>query len=51
MAMNKAVSYTPNDISSKEKTGDMITFAHFEEGDLLSESRDYSESGSRSDDD
>ena len=37
MDMRRAVSYTPYDISPKEKTGDIITFAHFEQGDSLSE--------------
>ena len=30
------VSYTPCATSPKEKTGDIITFAQFEEGNLLS---------------
>ena len=34
VAMRPAVSYTPYATSSKEKTGDIITFTHFEEGDL-----------------
>ena len=34
-----AVSYTSYAISSTEKTGDIITFAQFEEGDLLSETQ------------
>ena len=33
------------------KTGDMITFTHFEEGNLLSETHDDMESGNKSDDD
>ena len=37
MAMRLAVTYTPYATSSKEQTGDVITFAQFEEGDLLSE--------------
>ena len=40
MAMRPVVSYTPYDISLRGKTSDIITFAHFEEGDLLSETRD-----------
>ena len=32
MAMRPAVTYTPYAMSSKEKNGDVITFAHFEEG-------------------
>ena len=36
MAMRSAVTYTPYATSSKEQTGDVITFAQFEEGNLLS---------------
>ena len=36
MAMRPAVTYTPYTMSSKEQTSDVITFAQFEEGDLLS---------------
>ena len=50
MAMQPAVSYIPYDISSKEKTGDIITFTQFEEGDLPSESHNNMESGNKSDD-
>ena len=39
MAMRPTVTYTPYATSSKEQTGDVITFAQFEEGDLLSETR------------
>ena len=35
MAMSPAVTYTPYATSSKEQTGDVITFAQFEEGDLV----------------
>ena len=35
----------------REKTGYIITFAQFEEGGLLSETRDDAESGGESDDD
>ena len=35
MAMRPAVTYTPYATSSKEQTGDVITFAQFEEGNLL----------------
>ena len=34
MAMRSKVTYTPYATSSKEKTGDIITFAQFEEGNL-----------------
>ena len=36
MATRLDVSYTPYATSSKEKTGYIIMFAHFEEGGLLS---------------
>ena len=49
MAMRPAVTYTPYATSSKEQTGNVITFAQFEEGDLLSETRNYTESGDESD--
>ena len=48
MAMRPAVTYTPYATSSKEKTGDAITFAQFEEGDLISETRNDTESGDKS---
>ena len=35
MYMNLAVSYIPCATSSKEKNGNIITFAHFGEGGLL----------------
>ena len=49
MAMRPAVTYTPYATSSKEQTGDVITFAQFEEGNLLSETRNDTESGDESD--
>ena len=49
MAMRPAVTYTPYATSSKEQTGDVITFAQFEEGDLLTETRNDTESGDKSD--
>ena len=58
MAMRTAVSCTPCATSSREQTGDIITFAQFEEGDLssetqnlLSDTRDDAESSNKSDDD
>ena len=45
MAMRPAVTYTPYATSSKEQTGDVITFTQFEEGNLLSETRNDTESG------
>ena len=49
MAMRPAVTYTPYATSSKEQSGDVITFAQFEEGDLISETRNNIESGDESD--
>ena len=49
MAMRPTVTYTPYATSSKEQTGDVITFAQFEEGDLLTETRNDTESGDESD--
>ena len=49
MAMRLEVTYTPYAMSSKEKTGDVITFAHFEEGDILTETRNDTERGDKSD--
>ena len=37
MDMRTAVSYTTYATSSREQTGDLIIFAQFEEGNLLSE--------------
>ena len=51
MDMRPAVSYTPYATSPKGKTGDIITFAQFEEGGLWSETRDDDESGDKSNDD
>ena len=48
MAMRPAVTYTPYTTSSKEQTGDVITFAQFEEGELISETRNNTESGDES---
>ena len=39
MAMRPAVSYTPYVTYSREQTGNIITFAQFEEGGLLFETR------------
>ena len=49
MAMRPAVTYTPYATSSKEQTGDIITFAQSEEGNLLSETCNDTESGDESD--
>ena len=49
--MCPAVLYIPWAPYSMEQTGDIITFANFEEGSLLSESRNDAESGDKSDED
>ena len=49
MYMCTAVLYTPYDTSSTEQTGDITTFSQFEEGDLLSETREDGESGDKYD--
>ena len=49
MAMRLAVTYTPYATSSKEQTGDVITFAQFDDGNLLTETRNDTESGDESD--
>ena len=51
MAMQTDVSHIFYATSSKEKTGDIIMFTQFEEGDLLSETCDDTEISSESDDD
>ena len=40
MAMRLALSYSLSATSSKVKNGNLITFVQFEEGNLLSETRD-----------
>ena len=44
MAMRPAVTYTPYETSLKEQTGDVITFTHFEEGNILTETSNTAES-------
>ena len=39
MAMRPAVTYTPCDTSLREQTGDIITFSQFEEGNILTKTR------------
>ena len=46
--MHPTVTYTPYAKSSKEKTGDVITFAHFEEGNIVTETCNDAESGDES---
>ena len=47
--MRPAVTYTPYVTSSKEQTGDVITFGNFEEGNILTETHNDAESGDKSD--
>ena len=49
MAMRPDVSYIPYAISLGQKTGDIITFAQFEYGKLLSENHDNTEISNKSD--
>ena len=49
MTMRLEVMYTPYATSPKEQTGDVITFTQFEEGDLLTETRNDTESSDKSD--
>ena len=51
MAVRPAVSCIPYATSSREKTGNIIMFTHFEEGGSLSETRNDPESGNKPDDD
>ena len=41
MAMRPAVTYTPYATSSKEQTGDVITFTRFQKGNILPENCRY----------
>ena len=49
MAMRPEVTYTPYATSSREQTGDVIMFAQFEEGNILTETRNDAKSGDESD--
>ena len=49
MEMPLTMMYTPYATSSKEQTGDVITFTQFEEGKLLTETRNDTESGDKPD--
>ena len=49
MTMRPAVTYTPYVTSPKEQTGDVITFTQFEEGNILTETRNDAESCDESD--
>ena len=43
--MRPDVTYKPCDTSLRGETGNIITFTQFEEGNILTETRDNSESG------
>ena len=49
MAMRLAFTYTPYATPSKEQTVNVIKFAQFEEGNILTETRNNAESGDESD--
>ena len=49
MAMHPAVTYTLYATSSKERTGGVITFTQFEEGNILTKNRNDAENGDESD--
>ena len=49
--MCPSMTYTPCDTSTREQTVNIITFSQFEEGNLLSETRNDAESGDESNDD
>ena len=48
--MRPAVTYTPCAMSSRGKTGNIITFAQFQEGGILTKTCNDAESGDESDD-
>ena len=47
--MRPTVTYTPYATSSKEQTANVITFAQFEEGNLITETRNDTERDDKSD--
>ena len=47
MAMLPYVTYTPYGTSSREWTGNIITFAYFEEGEIWAKTRNNAESGEK----
>ena len=51
MAMRPEVTYTTCATSSREQTGDIITFAQFEEVNILTKTRKNAESVDKSNDD
>ena len=46
--MRPEVTYTPYATSSREQTGYVIKFTHFEEGNILTETRNDAESSDES---
>ena len=48
IAVRPSVTYTPYAMSSEEQTGDVITFAQFEEGEILTKTLSNAESGDES---
>ena len=51
ISMRLAVTYKPCDTSSREQTGNIITFTQFEEGNIKTKTRNDAESGDKSDED
>ena len=51
MSMHPYVTYTPCAKYLRDQTGDIITFAQFEEGNLISENCNNAEIGDKSNDD
>ena len=49
MTMRPAVTYTPCATSPREQTGDIIKLAQFEEGNILTKTRNDAENGDKSD--
>ena len=47
--MRSSVTYTPYATSLREKTGDVITFTQFDEGNILTETCNDAESGDKYD--
>ena len=48
MVMRPEVTYTPYDTSSREQTGNIITFAQFKEGNILVKTCNDEENGDES---
>ena len=50
MAMRPVVTYTPYGTSLRERTGDVITFTQFEEGNIMTKNCNDAETGTKYDD-